>query len=160
MGRSLVIGLLVLAILAFAGTSASAGGTPSKVDVVTVPSGPLLLLDPSAATQEVSILSIDVSVNVPGDEEWKAVYGTSWGPYCSAVIEAADNALYSQFDINLYVSTYQDWDSSDSQMDITKLLTEARNERGRNGKKLICVAYYEQWCGTCWTTIYNNRNTK
>jgi hypothetical protein len=217
--RSLVIGLIIMAVLTLVGATAAAGGskaTTPTVDVVTVPSEPVYLPSVSTATQEVSILSIDVSVNVPGDEEWKAIYGASWGPYCSAVIEAADDAMYTQFGINLYVSTYQDWDSNDSQMDITKLLAEAKSERGLNGKKLMiaftaqvqncgaayvggrysivaeswaknqicqhevshnygadhstcggdncviadCVGHYGQWCGTCWTTIYNNRNSK
>ncbi len=217
--RSLLLGLLLVTALTLIGPTVAAGSHPipaPKVDVVTVPSEPAYLPNASVMAQEVSILSIDVSVNVPGDEEWKAVYGASWGPYCMDAIEAADNAMYSQFGINLYVSTYQDWDSNDSQMDITKLLAEAKSERGLNGKKLMiaftaqvencgaayvggryaicadswaepqicqhevshnygadhgtcqgdncviadCVAHYEQWCGTCWNTIWNNRNSK
>jgi hypothetical protein len=216
--RSLVIGLAIMAALTLVGATAAAGGSKAPtqaVDVVTVPSEPAYLPGASVTT-EISILSIDVSVNVPGDEEWKAAYGSSWGPYCSAVIEAADDAMYSQFGINLYVSTYQDWDSNDSQMDITKLLAEAKSERGLNGKQLMiaftaqvsncgasyvggryaivaeswaknqicqhevshsygashstcagdncviadCTGHYGQWCSTCWTTIYNNRNSK
>ena len=52
-----------------------------------------------------------VYVRVAADEEWRAYYGSTWMTQASNRIEAADNAMYSNFGIDLRVRDYFYWDT-------------------------------------------------
>ncbi|MEW6183190.1 MAG: M12 family metallo-peptidase [Bacillota bacterium] len=62
------------------------------------------------------------------DEEWRANYGSSWQTAANNAVETADNNLYTQFGINLYVWTYYSWDSRDDTRVLKYLFNELKDE--------------------------------
>ncbi|MEW6181550.1 MAG: M12 family metallo-peptidase [Bacillota bacterium] len=62
------------------------------------------------------------------DDEWRAFYGTSWLTAANNAVEIADDNLYTQFGINLYVWTYYAWDTYDGSTDLLSLYNELKRE--------------------------------
>ncbi|TAH37407.1 MAG: hypothetical protein EYC70_10585 [Planctomycetota bacterium] len=83
-----------------------------------------------------------VRTHHPVDEEYRALYGTTAAlkSHIVEVVEGADNALESNWSINLVPSTGYAWDSNDS-ADISSLLDEAYNEGGGLNGQCLMIAY-------------------
>ncbi|MDA0667427.1 MAG: hypothetical protein O3A95_02215 [Planctomycetota bacterium] len=79
-----------------------------------------------------------VTVNLPVDEEYRAIYGST-AALKTAVkgeIDDCDAALISNFGIDIVPSSGNAWDSNDS-ADIVQLLDEAFSEHGYGGKDMM-----------------------
>jgi len=129
--------------LATALIAVSAGGagncdTRGKSHADTVPAEAETAATVHEPTEEMGLLTSDVSVNMPCDTEWKRAYYTAWHTRANDAIESADNALYTEFGINLYVAASPScWDSDDSETDICKLLDDAVAACGKGGYDMM-----------------------
>lgn len=72
-----------------------------------------------------------VYVWIVADEEYRSYFGSNWQSEAYSTIESADNAFYSNHDINFVVGKYSEWDSNDDVHD-SRLLYEAQSETGWN----------------------------
>ncbi|TAH34337.1 MAG: hypothetical protein EYC70_15430 [Planctomycetota bacterium] len=86
--------------------------------------------------------SIRASVRThhPGDEEWRAAYGSGWQSTISGIVESADNAMHANWGIDLVPNSYYTWDSKDSNT-ISRLLDEAYAEGGGLAGQCMMIAY-------------------
>ncbi|MDW7731508.1 MAG: zinc-dependent metalloprotease [Methanolobus sp.] len=79
----------------------------------------------------VSTKSIEsVYVWIVADEEYRSHFGSNWQQEAYDTIEAADNAFYSDHDINFIVGKYSEWDSNDNEDGTSALIDEAESESG------------------------------
>lgn len=72
-----------------------------------------------------------VNVWIVADEEYRSIFGSNWQTKAYNTIEGADDAFYSDHNINFVVGRYSTWDSDDSVHD-DGLLDEAQAETGWN----------------------------
>jgi hypothetical protein len=63
------------------------------------------------------VVTYNVYVKIAADEEWRAYYGGGFSVGNSA-IEAADNAMFSEFGVNLSWNESVNWDSSPDSGDV------------------------------------------
>lgn len=73
-----------------------------------------------------------VNVWIVADEEYRSTYGSNWKNQAYYTIECADDAFYSDHNINFVVGKNSTWDSNDSQTSSSLLLAEAQSESGWN----------------------------
>ncbi len=72
-----------------------------------------------------------VYVWIVADEEYRSHFGSNWQSAAYNAVETADNAFYSDHNINFVVNKYSEWDSNDNVHD-SSLLDEAQSETGWN----------------------------
>ncbi|MDY0388399.1 MAG: M12 family metallo-peptidase [Methanolobus sp.] len=75
---------------------------------------------------------------IVADEEYRSHFGSNWKQEAYDTIESADNAFYSDHNINFIVKKYSEWDSTDSEDSSKALLAEAQNEMGWNSDQQGC----------------------
>ncbi|AKB83750.1 hypothetical protein MSBR3_3172 [Methanosarcina barkeri 3] len=84
-----------------------------------------------------------VNVWIVADEEYRSTYGSNWQTQAYNTIENADNAFYSDHDIDFVVGKYSTWDSTDSEDNCSELLDEAELESGwlsnKQGMDMLAV---------------------
>ncbi|WP_440948439.1 zinc-dependent metalloprotease [Methanosarcina sp. T3] len=73
-----------------------------------------------------------VNVWVVADEEYWSTFGSNWPTQAYNTIENADNAFYSDHNIDFVIGKYSTWDSDDSTSNCTLLLQEVQSETGWN----------------------------
>lgn len=75
------------------------------------------------------VVTHSISVKLATDEEWRAYYGTNSMTVANNALEAADNAMFSEFGIDFYWYTTYDWDSApDSARSSCSLLGELASD--------------------------------
>lgn len=89
-----------------------------------------------------------VNVWIVADEEYREHFGSDWKSEAYSTIESADDAFYSDHDINFVVGKYSEWDSNDNTHD-SSLLDEAQSETGWNTNQQ----------GMDMMAIFTNQNT-
>jgi hypothetical protein len=68
-----------------------------------------------------------VTVKIATDEEWRSYYGANAVTVANNALEAADDAMYTKFGIDLYHYLNKNWDSSpDSGVDACDLLDDLK----------------------------------
>lgn len=90
-----------------------------------------------------------VYVWIVADEEYRSYFGSDWKSKAYNTIESADDAFYSDHDINFVVSKYSSWDSTDGEDDTNLLMAEAQSEMGWNSNQQGCDMM----------AIFTNQNT-
>jgi len=78
--------------------------------------------------------TVTVNVWIVADKEYRSYFGSNWQNTAHNTIESADNAFYSDHEINFVVGKYSEWDSDDSVHD-GRLLDEAQEETGWNNNQ-------------------------
>lgn len=82
-----------------------------------------------------------VEINCPCDEEWRSL--SSWQDKALNAVENADDYLFTEFEINLNIEAYRNWDSNDSSSD---LFQEAKDEWGKGSYDMM-IAFTNQGSG-------------
>ncbi len=78
--------------------------------------------------------TVTVYVWIAADEEYRDYFGDNWETQAYNIIESADNAFFSDHDINFIVGKYSEWDSNDNVHD-SRLLGEVQEETGWNSNQ-------------------------
>lgn len=90
------------------------------------------------ANSDISTRStINVYVWIVADEEYRSYFGDDWQSKAYNTIEGADDAFYSDHDINFIVQKYSEWDSSYT-TDTLELMAEAQSEMGWDSNQQGC----------------------
>jgi hypothetical protein len=69
-------------------------------------------VDEMAGDISTTLVTHTVYARVTGDEEWRSFYGANWMSEAEARMEAADNAMFSQFGIDFVELNFWAWDSA------------------------------------------------
>ena len=93
----------------------------------------ITLIDNQSALQS-GRSTVTVNVWIVADEEYRSYFGSNWQNTAYNTIESADNAFYSDHEINFVVGKYSEWDSDDSVHD-GRLLGEAQDETDWNNNQ-------------------------
>lgn len=100
--------------------------------------------------------TITVYVWIVADEEYRSYYGSNWKSKAYNAVETADNAFYSDHNINFVVSKYTEWDSNDNVHD-SRLLSEAQSEAGWNtnhqGMDMMAIFTNQKTDNRGWSEI-------
>ncbi len=153
--RKAVVLVIVLSGQVFAAQPAI-GGEPAKPIVTAgtpVAPGPidnspaaaaklhaLATEEPNAEALASAVVTHVVMVKAAGDEEWRSAFGTAWKSAIWDRVEAADNATYTQFGINLVIDTYVAWNSSNISGSVCLWLQEIDDEVP-NGSDDVTIGY-------------------
>jgi hypothetical protein len=84
--------------------------------------------EPRAEALAAAVVAHGVDVKTAGDEEWRASFGADWKDAIWSRIEMADDAMYNQFGINLIITSYVAWSSSNISGSVCLWLKEIDDE--------------------------------
>lgn len=98
-----------------------------------------LAVEESAGDIAAAVVTHNVSPRIAADEEWRAFYGANWQSQARARLEAADNAMAQQFEIDIRtdLASYANWDSSDGAKKVCDFIGEFQNEITVSTKDIV-----------------------